>query len=429
MSASLNVGIIGCGVVGGGVYRALVNNADSITTRAGAPVVVKGVADVDWDRPRDVEVPVELRTTDAYTLINDPDIQIIVETIGGLKPAHQFVVDAIEAGKSVVTSNKELIAKHGAEILQLAASRGVDVEFEGSVGGVIPVIRSLKESLAGDRIEEIIGIVNGTTNYILTRMSQEGLSFEAALAEAQQLGYAEADPTNDVEGIDAKYKIAILSAIAFGLHVPLEDIPTEGITRISPQEIAHADHMGYVIKLLAIARRGEGNSIEARVHPVMLRKSHPLANVNGSFNAIFVRGEGCDEIMLYGRGAGANPTGVAVAGDVIDCARNRLHGAPGRVLCTCHGDATVLPMAEIETKSYLRMRVKDRPGVLGSIATIFGTEGVSIASVHQEATDGQLAEIIWVTHKNRESLLQSALGAISSLAIVEDVPSVLRVEG
>lgn len=428
MAGSINVGIIGFGVVGGGTYETLTRNAEQIAARVGAEVRVAQVADVDWEREREVTCPNELRTTDTAAMIADPEIHIVVETIGGISPAREFVMQAIEASKSVVTSNKELIAKHGHEILALAERKGVDVQFEGSVGGVIPVIRSLKESLEADRITEIMGIVNGTTNYILTRMTAERLDFGDALAAAQELGYAEADPTNDVEGIDAKYKIAILSAIAFGLHVPLDDIHTEGITSITSQEIAYAEKMGYAIKLLAIARQGEGNCIEARVHPVMLRKSHPLANVSGPFNAIFVRGEGCDEVMLYGRGAGARPTGVAVAGDVLDCARNLRKGVAGRVLCTCHDDAEIVPMADVTTKNYVRMRVKDRPGVLGSIATIFGTEGVSIASVHQEDTDGELAEIVWVTHKTPEANLRSALGAIGSLAIVDGMPGMLRVE-
>ncbi len=428
MPDSIKVGIIGFGIVGAGTYRALTRNADSIARRAGAPVVVTKIADVDWTRERDIAVPEEIRTTDAMALVSDPNIDIVVETIGGVKPALDFVLAAIAHGKSVVTSNKELIARHGHEILARAEEQGVDVEFEGAVGGVIPIIRSLKESLEADRVVEIMGIVNGTTNYILTRMSQEGLDFATALAEAQALGYAEADPTNDVEGYDARYKIAILAASAFGLKVQLDDIYAEGITQVTPHDIAYAKTMGYVIKLLAIARRGDGDRIEARVHPVMLRDSHPLAAVNGVFNAIFVRGEGCDDVMLYGRGAGGHPTGVAVAGDVVDCARNRLHQASGRVLCTCEAPAQVMPMADVQTKSYLRMRVKDRPGVLGSIATIFGTEGVSIASVHQSATDGQVAEIVWVTHKNPESQLQSALGAISRLAIVEEIPATLRVE-
>ena len=428
MADSIKVGIIGFGVVGAGTYRVLTRNADSIARRAGAPVVVTKIADVDWTRERELDVPEAIRTTDALALVSDPEIDIVVETIGGVKPALDFVLAALDHGKSVVTSNKELIARHGHEILTRAEQQGVDVQFEGAVGGVIPVIRSLKESLEADRIVEVMGIVNGTTNYILTRMSQEGLDFAAALAEAQALGYAEADPTNDIEGYDARYKIAILAAIAFGMNVQLDDIHAEGITKITPQDIAYADSMGYVIKLLAIARRGASSRIEARVHPVMLRATHPLAAVNGVFNAIFARGEGCDEVMLYGRGAGGWPTGVAVAGDVLDCARNKLRQASGRVLCTCEQPAEVMSMAEVETKSYLRMRVKDEPGVLGRIATIFGAEGVSIASVHQSATDGAVAEIVWVTHKNPERELQSALDTIRRLPIVEEIASTLRVE-
>ncbi|MEI6502305.1 MAG: homoserine dehydrogenase [Armatimonadota bacterium] len=428
MPESVKVGIIGFGIVGGGTYRALTQNAESIAQRAGAPVVVTRVADIDWSRDRDFVVPEDVRTTDAMALVADPEVDIVVETIGGINPALKFVLAAIENGKSVVTSNKELIAKHGHEILTLAEEKGVDVQFEGAVGGVIPVIRTLKESLEADRLYEVVGIVNGTTNYILTRMTQEGLDFGEALAAAQALGYAEADPTNDVEGIDAKYKISILAAAAFGLNVSLDEIHTEGITKITAADIANAERMGYVIKLLAIARRGADNRIEARVHPALLAKSHPLANVNGSFNAIFVRGEGCDDIMLYGRGAGANPTGIAVAGDVLDCARNKLRGSSGRVLCTCVADADVLPMEEVETKRYLRMRVKDRPGVLGRVATVFGNEGVSLTSVHQEGTDGDVAEIIWVTHGNQEKLFNFAVTAISRLDDVEEIASNLRVE-
>jgi len=428
MSESIKVGILGYGIVGGGTYATLTRNADSIARRAGAPVIVAKIADIDWERPREISAPEEIRTTDAMTVVTDPEIDIVVETIGGVKPALELVLTAIRHGKSVVTSNKELLARHGQEILQEAEKYGVDVQFEGSVGGVIPIIRALKESLEADRIYEVLGIVNGTTNYILTQMSQNKMPFAEALAEAQKLGYAEADPTNDVEGYDARYKIAILASIAFGLHVDMNQIYVEGITKVTPQDIAYADSMGYVIKLLAIARRLDPQRIEARVHPVMLRNTHPLAAVHGPFNAIFVRGEGCDEVMLYGRGAGAYPTGVAVAGDVVDCARNLLRNASGRVLCTCEAPAEIVPLAEVETKSYLRMRVKDKPGVLGSIATIFGTEGVSIASVHQETTDGEVAEIVWITHKCPEKLLQSALDAISRLAIVEEVASRMRVE-
>lgn len=424
---SIRVGILGCGVVGAGTYQVLTVNAEEIARRAGAPVVVTAVADVDWERPREVEIPQELRRHDGMVVCTDPDIDVVVETIGGVGVARKFVMTAIEHGKSVVTSNKELMAKFGAEILDAAAQKGVDVQFEGAVGGVIPIIRTLKESLQADRIERILGIVNGTTNYILTKMSQEGREFEDVLAEAQRLGYAEADPSADVDGIDSQNKIAILAAIAFGTRVRVEEVYREGIRGIAATDIEYARQMGYVIKLLAIGQRCDGE-LELRVHPALLPKDHPLASVNGVFNAIFVRGTACDDVMLYGRGAGSLPTGSAVAGDVVDCARNILHGAPGRVPCTCVGHAVVRPIDEVVAKSYVRMRVKDRPGVLGAIATIMGQEGVSIHSVIQRANVGDdLAEIVWIVHPAAEKHLRAALRAISALEIVDSIPGVLRV--
>ncbi len=424
----VNVGILGFGVVGTGTYRVLTDNAASIAQRVGQPVRVTKIADVDWDRDRGIVVPDELKTTDAYEVINDDTISVVAETIGGIKPALKFVMDAIEAGKCVVTSNKEMIARHGDEILAAAAAKGVDVQFEGAVGGVIPIIRVLKESLDADHINEIMGIVNGTTNYILTKMAADKVSFQDVLKEAQALGYAEADPTADVEGIDAANKLAILCAIAFGNRVDVDDIYHEGISGILQEDIAYADKMGYVIKLLAIARRDKNDRVEARVHPVMLRNTHALAAVNGAFNAVFVRGDACDNVMLYGRGAGDMPTGSAVAGDVVDCARNVVHGSTGRVPCTCAGDAQMIPMGETSSKVYIRMRVKDQPGVLGTIATIFGSQAVSIASCMQEHSDGNNADIVWIVHECLENQLTSALKAIESLPIVDFIPARIRVE-
>ncbi len=423
---SIKVGVLGVGVVGGGVFQLLNTNADQVRRSVGTEVIVAGLADVDWDRPRDFTVPEELRTTDAMTLINDPDIDIIVETIGGTDAAREFVMAAIAAGKSVVTSNKELMAKCGEEILAAAAQQAVDVQFEGSVGGVIPIIRLLKESLTASQIDEVIGIVNGTTNYILTRMSQEGKEFQEVLAEAQALGYAEADPTDDIEGIDATNKLAILAAIAFGARVPVEQIYREGISAITPADLDYARQMDYVIKLLAIAKRDQ-EQVEVRVHPALLPADHPLAAVNGVFNAIFVRGPECGEVMLYGPGAGAMPTGSAVAADVVDCARNIINSSAGRVPCTCEGQARLKPMAEIETGAYVRMRVADRPGVLGTIATMFGQEGVSIESVIQESSPDDTAQIVWVMHKGPEKCLQSALSCIRGLNIVEEICNMIRV--
>lgn len=423
----VRVGILGFGIVGGGTYEVLCRNAESITQRIGVPVRVVRIADIDWSRDRGIDVPEELQSTDAAEVYAADDIDIVVETIGGISPAADFVLAAIANGKSVVTSNKEMMAKRGAEILDAAAAAGVDVEFEGAVGGTIPIIRALKESLEANRIEEVTGILNGTTNYILTRMTEEGSDYAEVLADAQALGYAEADPTNDVEGIDAKYKIAILSAIAFGHRISYDEIHSEGITKISAADIDYATEMGYAIKLLATARR-DTDQLDVRVHPALVPKSHPLAQVNGVFNAVWVVGDACDQVMLYGRGAGALPTGSAVAGDILDCARNILSGSRSRVPCTCQGEAHVMPMEDVRSRNYVRMRVKDRPGVLGSIATIFGQEGVSIESVVQRGgSKNGLSEIVWIMHEGPERELHSALGAIGQLGIVDEVCSVLRV--
>ncbi len=422
----IQIGILGAGVVGGGLYQILQKNAEHIERVAEVSIEVAAICDVDWERSRDFSVPAALRTTDAYEIINDPDIDIIVETIGGSDAALEYVTAAIRAGKSVVTPNKEMIAHHGDQILPLAAQHGVDVQFEGSVGGVIPVLRSLKESLASAQIDQIIGIVNGTTNYILTEMTEAGTQFAEVLAAAQREGYAEADPNADIEGIDAVNKLSILAALAFGARVPVEEIYREGISQITPTDIDYARQMGYVIKLLAIATR-DGGQLELRVHPALLPVQHPLAVVRGVFNAIFVYGPECGEVMLYGRGAGALPTGTAVAGDIIDCARNIVHGSRGRTPCRCAGEASLRPMGEIETSAYVRMSVTDQPGVLGRIAMLLGREGVSIESVIQKPAGDDIADIVWVMHKGPERHLQAALRAIEELDVVEQICSVIRV--
>jgi len=425
MTKQVNIGILGYGVVGSGLYQLLLRNGEEIAQRVGVSLRVARVADIDWRRPRPVFPPEELRTTDPRQVVADPDIPIIVETIGGVGVALDLVREALSAGKSVITSNKEMIAKYGHELLDLAAAKGTDLFFEGAVGGTIPVIRALKESLQANHLDTILGIVNGTTNYILTQMSEEGRPFDQVLADAQRLGYAEADPTDDVEGFDARNKLAILSAIGFGLRACVEDIFTEGITRITPTDLRYAAQMGYVVKLLAIGRRHDGQ-VELRVHPTLVPQAHPLASVRGAFNAIFIHGDGCGDVMLYGRGAGDLPTGSAVAGDVIEAARNVLTGCRGRVLCTCLADAHVVPMAEVRTRTYLRLRVADRPGVLGKIATVFGEESVSLASVIQLDTDGQVAEIVMVTHQCPEGRLNKALERIEALDVVEAVASRIR---
>ena len=426
MNREIHVGILGLGTVGSGTYQVLRDNAAQITRVVGAPVTVTRVAELDWTPERCALVPAERRGTDAAALVADPEIDLVVETIGGTGVARELVLAAIAAGKSVVTSNKELIASYGAEILDAAAERGVDVQFEGAVGGVLPIVRSLKESLAASRVEEILGIVNGTTNYVLTRMSEEGAEFAEVLAQAQALGYAEADPSADVEGLDAANKLAILASVAFGARVEVTSIYREGITRISPVDLDYADRMGMVVKLLAIGRRA-GERLELRVHPALISQEHPLASVSGVFNAIFVRGPECGDVMLYGRGAGALPTGAAVAGDVVDCARNLLGNCRGRVPCRCEGPAQVVPLEEIESSLYLRTEVQDQPGVLGAMATVFGEEGVSIGSCIQETTDGQVAEIVWVLHRGPEGRFRRALARLREMPVVEEISSVIRV--
>jgi homoserine dehydrogenase len=426
---SIRIGIIGFGNVGSGTYRSLLDNQDRIDRMVGRPVRVKKIADIDWARPRPlpVPVPVELRTEDANAVISDPEISIVVESIGGTDPSLALVLGALRAGKNVVTSNKELIARHGKELFEAAAARSVDLMFEGSVGGGIPIIRPLKTCLAGNQISRIMGIVNGTTNFILTRMSEERAEFRDALAEAQRLGYAEPDPTNDIEGFDAAFKLAILASIAFETRVPVEAVYREGIARIAARDMDYARQLGFAIKLLAIGVQQEG-ALEARVHPTLLPLDHPLAKVGGPFNAIFVRGSSVGEVMFYGQGAGALPTGSAMVGDIIDVARNIRAGATGRVSCTCFEDKPIRPMDDVRTRFYLRTQVADRPGVLAAVATVFAGEQVSLASVLQMAASGQQAEIVWLTHQTTERQMRSSLARIARLPEVHEISSCLRAE-
>ena len=418
---------MGFGNVGSGAYQVLEENAEAIALKAGSRLEVAKVADIDWGRPRAVDVPQDKRTTDARALIANPAIDIIVETIGGTDPALDFVLSSLRAGKCVVTSNKELIAKHGREILEEADARGLDIHFEGAVGGGIPIIQPLKQALAANRIHSIVGIVNGTTNYILTQMASGEQDFKQALAEAQQKGYAEPDPTDDIEGNDAAYKLAILASIAFNSRASLDRIYREGISRIAPADMLYARELGYVVKLLAIGR-DHGDAVELRVHPAFLPQAHPLAAVTDAFNAVFVEGSAVGKLMFYGRGAGARPTGSAVVGDIIEIARNINRGATGRIPCTCFEARAVRPMDEVVTKHYVRMQVADRPGVLAKIAAVFGEEGVSLASVVQKAATGEGAEIVWVTHESLERAVRQALERIGALPEVNEVSNWVRVE-
>ncbi len=406
MKQQINVGIIGLGTVGTGALKVLIDNRDEIARKVGCPVNVIKVADLDITTERPVQFDKSILSTDVSEVLDNPEIDIVVETIGGVKPAKDFILRAMANGKHVVCANKELIAKEGADILGAACENGVDFCFEGAVGGGIPIIRPMKTCLGANKIQEVMGIVNGTTNYILTKMSNEGLDFADVLKEAQAAGYAEADPTADIEGHDAKYKLSILASIAFTSRVNVNEIYSEGITKIAAQDICYARELGYVIKLLAIAKRN-GEQIEVRVHPTLIPTSHPLASVNDVYNAIYVRGDFVQDVMFYGRGAGSLPTGSAVAGDVMDIARNINHGCNGRVACTCFDKREIRSMDLVGTRYYMRLLVSDQPGVLASIAQAFGDNSVSIASM-----------------KN----FRRAIDAIAQLPTVAEVSNWLRVE-
>lgn len=428
MKPFINIGIIGFGTVGCGTLKILQENRKAIALKVGSEVRVTRIADIDIERKRQVEFDRSILTTDAYRIINDPEIDIVVELIGGVKPAGKFIMDAIRNGKHVVTANKELIAREGHALLIEAGERKQDFFFEASVGGGIPIIRPLKICLAGNRIEQVIGIVNGTTNYILTKMSQEGRDFGEALKQAQKLGYAETDPTNDIEGHDAAYKIAILASIAFNSRVDLAKVYHEGITKLTQRDMSYAEELGYCVKLLAIAKQRDG-AIEIRVHPAFLPQAHPLASVNDVYNGIYVRGDAVGDVMFYGQGAGPMAAGSAVVGDIMEVARDINIGATGRICCTCFEDKSALSMDDVVAKYYIRMKTADRPGVLAKIASIFGANEVSIASVLQKTRgENGEAEIVWVTHEVQERNFRTALEEIEKLSVVAEVSNWIRVE-
>lgn len=427
MKPKINVGIIGFGTVGTGLLSVLSQNADEIERKVGSRIEVKKIADLDTTTVRPVQYDKSILTSDVSEVLDNPEIDIVAELIGGVSPAKDFILRALRNGKHVVTANKELIAKEGQEIFTEASLRELDFSFEGSVGGGIPIIRPMKTSLAGNRILEVMGIVNGTTNYILTKMTREGSDFKDVLAEAQQRGYAESDPTADVEGHDACYKLAILAAIAFTSRVDVKDVFSEGITKIGRRDIAYAGELGYVVKLLAIAKRN-GEKMEIRVHPTMIPELHPLASVNDVYNAIYVKGDFVDDVMFYGRGAGSLPTGSAVAGDVIEIARNINFGSTGRLPCTCFDRREVMSIEDVSTSYYIRLLVRDQPKVLASIASVFGDNSVSLASVMQKDLHGDNAEIVLVTHKVMERNFRRSIESIAKLPVVAEVSNWIRVE-
>jgi homoserine dehydrogenase len=423
---TVRVGLIGLGTVGSGVVEILQRHGEDFRHRAGVDIELVKFADRNTARFTDLGLPPEQCVTDAQAVIDDPSIDVVIELIGGTGIAREVVLAALGAGKSVVTANKALLASHGEEVMAAAEANGVDILFEASVGGGIPIIGPLKHSLTSNEIHTVMGIVNGTTNYMLTRMG-EGLDYDTALAEAQAKGFAEADPTADVDGLDAAAKIAILSSIAFNSRVVMPQVPAEGIRSLSPEDISYAREMGYTIKLLAIARRTP-TGVDVRVHPTMIPSTHPLASVNGVYNAIYVVGDAVGETMFFGEGAGSLPAASAVVGDLIEEARRIQSGCAPLVGCTCTESLPVRDIATLESEYYIRLAVADKTGVLAAVATVFGTHGVSIVSVIQKRAEGGLAQIVYVTHQACEADVRSALAEIEALDVVTSIASVIRVE-
>lgn len=425
MNTSIGVGVLGAGTVGGTLVSRLVDDREAIIAKTGLELCVKRVAVLDLAKERDFTVDDGVLTDDLLGVVNDPNIDLIVELMGGRDLAGDVVLAALEAGKPVVTANKELVASRGPELIAAAERSGVPFLFEAAVGGGIPIIRPLSETLAGEPIERVLGIINGTTNFILTRMAEDGANYDDSLAEAQELGYAEPDPSADVSGADAAAKAAILASLAFGTWVGLGDVYSEGIEDLSPVDLAFAADFGYAVKMVGIAER-IGSGVSARVHPVMIPIEHPLASIRGATNAIFIEGPSVGELLFAGPGAGGAPTATAVLGDVIDAARETLAGAlvapkirfsPGELV----------PFGDVETKWYLRLEVDDRPGVLAQVAAAFGNAGVSIKSVWQEGK-GSEALLLIVTHLAREADQQEALRHLREVDALRNVASVIRVE-
>src|SRR5450755_1918129 len=422
----LRIALLGCGVVGVEVARLLTEQADDLAARVGVPLELAGIAVRRLNRKRDVDLDPALFTTDAATLVARDDIDIVVEVIGGIEPARSLLLSAMSHGASIVTANKALLAEDGATLYDAASKHGVDLYFEASVAGAIPLLRPLRESLAGDTVHRVLGIVNGTTNYILDRMDSSGTGFTEALEEAQSMGYAEADPTADVEGFDAAAKAAILAGLAFHTPVTAADVHREGITDVTTADMASARALDCVVKLLAICERS-GGGVSVRVHPAMIPRSHPLASVGGAYNAVFVEAASAGRLMFYGAGAGGTPTASAVLGDLVAVARNRLAGTRGPDAST-YAALPVMPMGQTLTRYHVSLDVADRPGVLAQVADAFARHDVSIRAARQE-TRGDDAQLIIVSHQARDAALAATVGDLESLGVVRAVASVMRVEG
>ncbi len=429
----INIGLLGFGTVGAGLAKLLIENGDVITARLGAELVLKKVVDIDTTTDRGVNLPPGTLSADAATIIDDPDIPIVIEMIGGQTIAKDLMLAAIAKGKHIVTANKALLATSGTEIFAAAHKSGVDVAYEASCGGCMPVVKTLRESLVGTRVQAMRGILNGTCNYILTKISADGSPFKEALADAQKAGYAEADPSLDVDGHDTAHKLAILTSLAYGTELNLYDIYVEGISQIEPADIQYASEAGYCIKLLAISKNS-GDSIDARVHPTMLPKDHLLSAINGRVNAVVITADAVDDIMLYGYGAGMMPTGSAVVADCVDLARNLLQGHPNRVPFLGHQVDQIRPIAitpikELSTHYYVRFSALDQPGVLSTISGVLGDHGISIKTVHQKGRKNNGAVPVFIqTHRANEADIQKALTLIQEKGVVDTKPVLIRIE-
>ena len=421
----VRIGMLGCGVVGSSVARLLLADTAELSTRAGVKIELARIA-VRTIKPYEGINPA-LFTTDPFSIVNDPEIDLIIEVIGGIEPARELIMTAIENRKSVVTANKALLASHGAEMFTAAYAKGEDIYYEASVAGAIPIIRPMRDSLAGDFVTRLMGIVNGTTNYILTKMHEDNREFGDVLKEAQALGYAEADPTADVEGFDAAAKAAILSGLAFHTRVTVDDVYREGISKITLEDVNIAKSMDHVIKLLAIAELTPADEISVRVHPVMLHKSHPLASVRDAYNAVFVEAESAGSLMFYGRGAGGAPTASAILGDVVAVARHIALNSVGQRE-TDYADRDIAPIESTKTKFLIRLEVADKAGVLAAIATVFANHGVSIQTVNQAGRNND-AEVTIVTHRATEGELKATVASLKAMDMVNKISSVIRVEG
>ena len=433
MKKQINIGLLGLGTVGTGLARVLMDNEEILKARVGVPLRLKTIADIDLTTDRGISLDAFKLTDDAYQVVNDPEIDIVVEMIGGEGIAKELILKAIQNGKHVVTANKALLAKHGNPIFQTAQEQGVDLAYEASVGGCMPIIKTLRENLVGNRIQAMSGILNGTCNYILSKITDEGLEFDAALKLAKARGYAEADPTLDVEGYDTAHKLAILTSLGYGMAINFDDIYIEGISKITPLDIEFAEQFGYRIKLLAISKGGD-EAVEARVHPAMIPFDNLLSNVNGTLNAITVTADVVGNILLYGHGAGMMPTASAVVADIVDIARNLLSQSRGRIPLMSYQmeqikPIPVTPIQDITTHYYFRFSALDRPGVLSTISGILGNYGISLKSVHQKGrkTEGSVP-LVMLTHLAQEADVQNAMAEIRALDVVSREPMLIRIE-